>query len=141
MNLTLGTEHRSFDDAVSDELARLEARSAADDRWDDQRNFHSYVERSRYEAQLARWLAHYPRPQLHVVTLESILARPEYELARLGTFLGVGDLDRGGEFAHSNRRDYDGLDPKRRAELFDLFADDVARTEELLGFTLGYEPT
>jgi hypothetical protein len=141
MNLALATEDRSFDEAVDDELARLASRTAADvDRWDDVRNYHSYVERSRYHPQLLRWLAHYPRSALHVTTLESILHDPRPELDRICRYLGIEPVATTG-FAHSNRRDYEGLPSARRDELFDLFADDVARTEELLGFALDYGST
>jgi hypothetical protein len=138
MNLELGVEDRPFTEAIDDELRRLAARSPDDDRWDDVRNFHSYVERSRYRPQLDRWLAHYPSDALHVTTLEWLRADPTAEIGRLCRFLGVDELRPSTAFGHANRRDYDELAPSVRRSLFALFADDVAETEALLGRPLGY---
>lgn len=140
MNLALGVEHRQLLEAVEDELARLERRPEGDVRWDDERNFHSYVERSRYRPQLERWFAHHPRDAFHVTSLEAILRDPDRELAAMTDFLGIEPLRAPSGFVHANRRRYDDLPPEVRRSLFELFADDVRETEDLLGTALGYGP-
>lgn len=137
MNLTLGTETRPFEAAVDDELARLDARTD-DAEWNDERNYHSYVERSRYVPQFRRWLEHFPRTSLHVTSLEAMLRDPREELAAMYRFLGVDAVHPRRSYTHANRREYDDLPASLRARLFALFADDLAGTEALLGVRLGY---
>lgn len=137
MNLALGTEQRPFEEAVDDELARLETRSGAEP-WSDERIHHSYVERGRYLPQFTRWLEHYPRSSLHVTSLESMRRHPSEELAAVHRFLGVDATRPPRTYAHANRRVYEDLPAALRARLFALFTDDLAATEELLGLRLGY---
>lgn len=49
----------------------------------------SYLARSRYHMQVQRFLAHYPREQLHLLTTESLAARRTEVLGEVFAFLGV----------------------------------------------------
>lgn len=138
MNLALGLEDRGFEAAVEAELALLEARPADDLAWGPERNALSYVERSRYHPQLRRWFDRFDRSALHVTTLEAVVADPQGELDQVRSFLGLGPAPAPLALARSNRRDYDDLPADLRARLFALFAEDLERTEELLGRPLGY---
>ena len=50
---------------------------------------YSYVARGEYASQLERWLARYPREQLHVVVSEEMFADPGKSVAALFEFLGL----------------------------------------------------
>ena len=140
MNLALGVEDRPFEQAIEDELVALERRAPGDVAWGPERNAHSYVERGRYHPQLVRWLEHFPRQQLHVSTLGSLVADPVGGLGEVHRFLGIDPPAPGVAFAGSNRRDYEGLPDAVRRRVAGLFADDRRRTEALLGMAIDHDP-
>jgi len=80
--LSAGNEWLPFERAIA-----LEAERARPD------PFLAYLERSRYWKQLDRFLALFPREQMHFVLFEDFTADPRGELRRLFAFLGV-DPDR-----------------------------------------------
>jgi len=76
--LTVGNETLTFERAVELEPERVRANP-----------FHGYLARSRYWEQLDRFLAHFPREQMHFALFEEFRADPRGELRRLFAFLGV----------------------------------------------------
>lgn len=135
MNVALGVESRSFQEAIDGDLAELDT----DERvWDIGRGFRSYVERGRYAPQLTRWLSEFPRDSLHLTTLEAMLANPLDEMRRIASFLDLAVGDRPVQMATSNRRSYDQLGPAERRRLFAFFEDDVEQTSRLLDHDLAY---
>ena len=54
----------------------------------------SYCARSRYAEQLRRWLAAFPREQVHILELGELQADPAGELDRLFAFLGLRSEER-----------------------------------------------
>jgi hypothetical protein len=88
-----GWESRSFETAITDELANLGAshqRLTADpslDLPDHQRT--EYVHRGQYAEQLERWARFYPRDQMLVLRSESFFADPASTLRRVESFLHI----------------------------------------------------
>lgn len=85
----VGTEHRSFEKAVTDEL---EGQPHPD-------SMRRYVARSDYKEQLRPFLRHFDDQQMHFVLFEKLVANIEKEARRLYSFLDVAedvgiDLDR-----------------------------------------------
>jgi hypothetical protein len=72
-----GHERRSFEEAVEDELARLQSGPAA------------CVELGHYARQLRRYLEFFPRDALHVLFTEDLREDPAREMQRLFRFLDV----------------------------------------------------
>jgi hypothetical protein len=102
-----GHERRSFEEAVEDELARLESGPGLDGedgerRWIDNlivvdrkgldfwpREYTACVELGHYARQLRRYLEFFPRDALHVLFTEDLREDPAREMQRLFRFLDV----------------------------------------------------
>jgi hypothetical protein len=125
-----GMEQRPLADALRDNLAGAFP-------WDAARTSvspYAYLERGRYAAQLAPWLAEFPE-QVHVQLLEDLVADPSL-IGALYSWLGVDAGFRPsalGEPVHESDVPVDDLPDDLRAELRDYYDqadDDLA---ELLG--------
>jgi hypothetical protein len=136
MNVALGVESRSFQEAIDGDLAELEVGDR--ECWGIQRGFRSYVERGRYAPQISRWMVEFPRDSLHIVTLEAMLSNRRDEMHRITSFLGLEVGDHPLDLAASNRRSYDPLGPAERRRLFSMFEDDVEQTSRLIDQDLPY---
>lgn len=55
-------------------------------------HMHSYLSRSRYEEQLSRFLAHFPRSQLLLIRSEDLFASPAVIWSHVQAFLGVAPV-------------------------------------------------
>jgi len=60
------------------------------------------VDASRYHAQLAQYLARFPRERIHVLTLDDLRAEPERVWSELQKFLGVSEISVDGELPVDN---------------------------------------
>lgn len=100
----------------------------------------SYVERGLYGEQLAYVLDRFPARNVHCEIFEDFIADQSSALARIAGFLGVAPFPRHVPNIHANR----GTDlsypsrlmPEDRAYLANLFADDTAKFEALIGRSL-----
>lgn len=77
-----GRETLSFNRAIETEAERSRSSDFA-------RHHLSYLERGKYSKSLKRWLAKFPREQVHVVILEHLIQDPELELTKVYRFLGL----------------------------------------------------
>jgi Sulfotransferase domain len=98
----------------------------------------TYLERSRYAEQLARWLNYFPREQLHVLTIEEMAADPQGCLDALHDFLGLPG-HRPEHLEPQFRTQYDPLPEETRALLTGYFRPFNERLYELLGSDFGWE--
>lgn len=132
----LGFENLPFDEALRCEPQRLEGeeamlmsrpryRSAALER-------HSYATRGLYARQLRRWLEHYPREQLLVLSSEELFADANTVLRRVEHFLGVPARDVVPPRPPGSSQE---VPPQVRARLRELFAPDGAELPALVGFS------
>lgn len=86
----LGLESLPLEAAIAAEQERLggaEAVIATPGGHHPAHQHHSYVDRSRYEVQLARWLAHVPRGQMLLLRSEDLFAAPSLAWERVQRFL------------------------------------------------------
>jgi hypothetical protein len=119
-NRSKGYEHRTFEQAVDEELAAMPSESvvATFDRRPDQwaRWHDAYVARSFYAEQLDRWRAVFPAEQLLVLRSEDLYADPATTTERTLRFVGL-EPHRQERYPALNARSYDDLDHELAARL------------------------
>jgi hypothetical protein len=123
-----GREPLDFFDAVREEQTRIAGAPPAE-----ARRF-AYVDRGFYARQLARFLKFFPREQLKIVKFEDFTGRQVEMLASIFSFLGrkpprsVRNKDR-------NVVPYErAMNWEERVFLYNLFAEDIANIEQMLGW-------
>jgi len=139
-NVALGLEELDFEEALDAEEARLagEAESLAEPGTLSMPHRHfSYLARGRYAEQLERWLEHFPREQLLVLSSEEFFADPQQGYSETLRFLGLPEHALENVTAR-NARAYDAMPAATRARLDDHFAPDNARLAELVGRDFGW---
>lgn len=127
-------------------LAREEARTS--EAWEALRSgavdeasvvqHHTYLARSRYDEQIARWLEHYPLESLLAISAEELFRDPGPVLRRVFAFLGL-DPDVQVEHRRLNARSYDDLSPAVRRRLGEHFRPSVERLQHLVRQTFDWE--
>ena len=134
--VALGREPLSFDDALDAEDDRMHGeldRMLADPRYFSHAWWnHTYRTRGYYADQLERWLAVFPREQLHVVLTDDLRDAPDETYRRVLEFVGVEprSLD---AYPAVFSRDYEPMPAATRARLTAEFSDANRRLAELLG--------
>lgn len=94
---------------------------------------YSYLDRGRYDTQLARWLAAVPARRLLVLRSEDFYARPGEVFTDVCRFLGIRPWipdEFGRHHAHADRPK---VAPEVRERLWPLFAESTDRLADLLG--------
>ena len=136
-----GREPLSFAEAIGHEDARIASgwrrASSGAPATDRALRSYSYLSRSDYATQVARWLAAYPAEQLLVLQSEQMFADPAAEMAKVYDFLGLPAYP---ELAcrHLNERSYPPMDPGLRAELNARFAESNRALAALIGRELDW---
>ncbi len=134
-----GREPLPFEEALEREEAELAAeleRVLADPDSEDGLE-RSYVARGRYAEQLERWLEHFPREQLHVVTSDELLDDPAAVMTRVAHFLGI-PVWHAPSYPLRGVREYSTMPAETRERLAQTFAPHNHRLEELLGRELAW---
>jgi hypothetical protein len=98
----------------------------------------TYVARGLYAEQLERWLAVFPREQLHVLAMEDLATDPQRVLDRVHEFLGIAPR-RAEDLEARYTAKYDPLPAEERAQLTEYFRPHNERLYELLGRDFGWE--
>ena len=139
--VALGREELPFEEALEREEERLagELERMHDDPgyfshawWN-----HTYLARGRYAEQLARWLDHFPRERLLVLSNEELAERPAETYARVLEFLGARP-HRLASYPRVYDRDYPAMRPETRLKLAVAYAEPNRRLYALLGRDLGW---
>ena len=137
----LGFEELPFERAIACEAQRLageEERLLAEP---DYRSYshqhHSYLARGRYAEQLERWLAHFDREQLLVLSAEDLFADPEPVIHAAQRFLGLAE-ETPRDLSARNARSYAPIDERTRARLREELEPHNRRLYELLGRDFGW---
>lgn len=95
--------------------------------------FQSYAHQSRYADSLARWFALFPRSNIHVWASEDYYEAPHETMAGVCAFLGL-DRERLPLIKRTlNAAPPAPMDEALRQRLLEMFEDDIAATESLLG--------
>jgi Sulfotransferase domain len=123
-----GREPLDFFDAVREEQTRVVGAPPAE-----ARRF-AYVDRGFYGRQLERLFKFFPREQVEVVKFEEFRERQRETLASIFSFLGCKPL----RSVHSKDRNvvpYErAMNWEERVFLYNLFAQDIANVEQMLGW-------
>jgi hypothetical protein len=139
-----GFESLPFDEALERESERLageDERLLSDPTYHSlEHQHHSYLTRGRYAEQLARWLEHFPRGQLLVISSERFFADSETEYQRVLHFLGLMPMSLPEYKAHNPRR-YGPIPPDARARMERYFAAPNAELQAVLGADLSWGTT
>jgi hypothetical protein len=98
----------------------------------------AYVDKGRYADQLERWLEHFPREQLLVLTSEELQHDPAAAVAGAARFLGVPEPPPQPDYRRSNTGSYEPMRAETRRRLAALFAEPNRRLYELVGRDLGW---
>ena len=142
MSCREGFEELPFDAAIAqeDDRLRAELRRARRDRHYASHPLakHSYLYRSHYAEQFARWLRLYPRERFHVVRAEDLAETPEATLAGVYDFLGLPP-HRNPDLPHLHTASYEPMAESTRAWLIDYFRPRNERLSELLGFDVDWD--
>ena len=136
-----GFESEPFERALDLEDQRLAGeveRMAADPTYESLAHRHqSHRARGEYVDQLERFLAHFPREQIHVVQSERFFAEPGQEFERVTRFLGLTDYQPP-TFQVHNARPSSPMPANIHDRLQDHFAPYNQRLAALLGEDLGW---
>jgi hypothetical protein len=123
-----GREPLDFFDAVRDEKTRIAGAPRAE-----ARRF-AYVDRGFYGQQLARLFKFFPREQVKAVKFEDFKGRQRETLTSIFSFLGVKQ-PRSVRSKDRNIVPYErAMNWEERVFLYHLFAEDIAKVEQLLGW-------
>lgn len=139
MSVKQGHETLSFEEALTLEPERLQQERdlyGPDEAFAQGKSHrtHSYLLRGHYAEQLERWLAHFPREQLLILSSEDFFRSPAETFHTTLAFLGLKQIDlpvyrqlNKGQKAHS------GFSAELMMKLEAYFAPHNARLEQLLG--------
>jgi hypothetical protein len=123
-----GREPLDFFDAVREEKTRIAGAPPAE-----ARRF-AYVDRGLYGKQLARLLKFFPREQIKAVKFEEFRDKQRQALISIFSFLGLKPL-RSGRSKDRNVVPYErAMNWEEKVFLYNLFAEDIAKVEQLLGW-------
>jgi len=123
-----GREPLDFLEAVTEEEHRMQRAPALEARRI------AYVDRGRYSAQIERVFKFFPREQVKIIKFEEFRDKNRETLNSVFDFLGVKPL----RLLRSKDRNvvpYDReMTLEERKHLYTIFADDIARVEQMLGW-------
>ncbi len=123
-----GREPLDFFDAVREEKVRIAGAPATE-----ARRF-AYVDRGFYGQQLARLFKLFPREQVNVVKFEEFTDKQHETLASIFSFLGLEPL-RSVRSKDRNIVPYErAMNWEEKVFLYNLFAEDIAEVEQMLGW-------
>jgi hypothetical protein len=126
-----GREPLDFFDAVREEKTRIAGAPPTE-----ARRF-AYVDRGFYGKQLARLLKFFPREQIKAVKFEEFRDKQRQALISIFSFLGLKPL-RSGRSKDRNVVPYErAMNWEEKVFLYNLFAEDIAKVEQLLGWNCG----
>lgn len=137
LEIKIGNEPLSFDQAVDAELQRLPDESIPPEQWTRQQDLHhrhhSYLARGRYAEQLERWFEYFPREQFLIIPSEDYFADAKPVFDDLMPFLGLEPWQPA-ERSWSKRGGYgEKMSDATRAKLRTYFKPHNERLEQLLG--------
>ena len=123
-----GREPLDFFDAVREEQTRIGGAPPAE-----ARRF-AYIDRGFYGRQLARIFKFFPRQQVKVAKFEGFKKKQLETLASIFSFLGVEPM-RSVRSKDRNVVPYErAMNWEERVFLYNLFAEDIANVEQMLGW-------
>ncbi len=133
-----GAEKRSFETAVTEEMALIQQATTADDISWPVLNRCRHLGNGLYYYHLKRWLTCFAREQLLVLRSEDLFATPESTLTQLYSFLGLSQHS-AQTYPKHNSGDYPPIDSDIRQQLADFFAPHIRKLENLLAQSFDWD--
>jgi hypothetical protein len=99
----------------------------------------SYLFRSEYANQVARWLTLFPREQFHFLSTEELESDPQRALDGIYEYLDLPPYVNKGLDRLNTAPSYESMDPKVRADLVEYFRPRNERLYELVGIDFGWD--
>ncbi len=127
-NVSKGREPLDFLEAVKEEKSRISQPLSLESR-----RF-SYVDRGFYSEQLERFFRFFPREQFKIVKFEQFRSRQAEVLGSIFHFLGLDSI---GSLRSKDRNvvPYErAMTVEERKRVYEVFSEDIARLEKLLGW-------
>ena len=136
----LGVEHRTVEEAITQELDILENLDSLwpppEDYWRTERG---YVWHGLYANQIANWVSTFPKESMLVIPSEDLYGRPAETLAKVYAHLDLPDHQRAQYEVHLQGNYEKGLNPRLRERLTRFVAPHNARLEEMIGRRLHWQ--
>lgn len=136
----LGVEHRTVEEAITQELDILESLDSLwpppEDYWKTQRG---YVWHGLYANPIADWVSTFPKESMLVIPSEDLYAKPAETVARVYAHLGLPDHQLANYEVHLQGSYEKGLPSRLRERLMRFFAPHNARLEEMIGRRLQWQ--
>jgi hypothetical protein len=136
-----GHEPLSFEEAIEHEGERIDAeleKTLADPKyWSGPLQGCSYRARGRYLEQIERWLDHFPRDRLLVLSSDDLEHDPAAVVAACFEFLGVPTWQPP-SYPRLHSSSYEPMRPETRERLASYFAEPNRRLYDFLGRDLGW---
>jgi tetratricopeptide (TPR) repeat protein len=136
----VGFEHRTIEEAFTQELDYLEAQKRpwrlTEDYWS---NHRGYVWSSVYADFLGQWLTVFPKEQLLVLPSDDLYGKPAETMARVYAYLGLPNHRLAQYDVHYKGNYEKTLAPRVRERLARFFAPHNARLEEMIGRRLQWQ--
>jgi len=141
MNLKMGLEQRSLEEAIADEIAVLgdavSLTQVSETYWKTERG---YLWFSLYLPFLKKWMFLFPREQFLILNSEDLYNAPSKTLSRVFEFLNISDCELI-SYPKLNLGSYSQVDHDLRKLLFDYFYVHNQKLEEYLGMEFGWNNT
>ena len=132
--VSLNWEHRSFEEAINDELERL--KSNPDHIIGEEPG--NYLSRGRYVEFIKKWLEFFPREQLLIVKSEDFYGDTALVMKKILEFLGLPEYYLP-EYANSNPGIYSSVSESMRCWINDYFLPYNQQLEEFLGMNFDWK--
>ena len=141
-----GNEHLSFEDAIEQEAMRLQVGAYKLEKGISFNHLHfSYLARSKYAEQLARWFKYFPRERFLIVKSEDMYTDPASVLEDILNFLCISASNADEQVKHFRQcnanmlLDYKNVNAATRQRLIKIFEQPNKYLYDLLGKDLGWE--
>ncbi|OCR00877.1 sulfotransferase [Oscillatoriales cyanobacterium USR001] len=132
--VSLNWEHRSFEEAINDELERL--KTNPDNIIGEEPG--NYLSRGRYVDFIKKWLEFFPREQLLILRSEDFYGDPAAVMKQVLEFLGLPEYYLP-EYANFNPGFYPPLSESMRSWMSDYFRPYNQELEDFLGIRFNWE--
>lgn len=132
--VSLNWEHRSFEEAIDEEIKRL-AKQPENIIREEPGN---YIARGLYINFIKKWLALFPREQLLILRSEDFYGNTAVTVKQVLKFIGLSEHQLS-EYKNANPGSYESLNESLRQKLNDYFRPYNQELEEYLGMNFNWE--
>lgn len=132
-----GTEKRSFEVAIQQEIQAIKKATRGDDIHWKALNVNRHLGNSLYYYHLKRWLNHFPREQFLILPSQTMFEQPEATLKQLYHHLGLEHSPEQ-DYPQYNAGTYEPIAPELRQTLAEFLAPPTRQLESLLNCSFNW---